>query len=180
VAESTVDGAGVASGFLERQGQLTVTAEYEILLADATEKDLELLLAWRSHPLVYKGFAIQQKPLTWEEHLHWWRTRRHRQDWIVLVRESGLTRRIGSLCITGLDSECPEVGLYVGEVGLHGRGFGKRILALSVDWLTQKGYRQCQAMILDDNIASQNAFASQGFRLVNREGQGAGRYKREL
>ena len=50
-----------------------------IYLRPLTESDYPLTMAWRSNPLVYEGFYSQVKPLEWNEHINWIKSRN--QDW---------------------------------------------------------------------------------------------------
>ena len=68
----------------------------KILLRDAAEADLPLMMAWRSHPLIYQGFFVQRALLIWEEHLNWWRSRsNNRRDFIIVAIEDTYSRDIG-------------------------------------------------------------------------------------
>ena len=149
-------------------------------LQEVGEHDLELLMAWRSHPQVYTGFSRQDAPLSWEEHVEWWRNRQHRKDWIIVLQDGGWIRKVGSLSVTDLSQDVPEMGLYIGEVSLQGRGIGRKAIVLATDWLKKRGYLHCQAVIQDNNLASQRAFTSAGFRLDGPAGQGVGRFHIEL
>ena len=40
-------------------------------LREATDDDLEIMLAWRLNPLVFRGFYLQSEPLEWDEHYTW-------------------------------------------------------------------------------------------------------------
>jgi RimJ/RimL family protein N-acetyltransferase len=139
----------------------------ELSFKEATQDDLELMMAWRSHPLVYKGLYVQKAPLTWEEHLNWWKGRKNRKDWIISVTGS---RRVGSVNVSSLDTETPEVGIYIGEVTSQSKGIGTFAILWACQWLKQKEYKQAKASILEDNAASVKAFENAGF-VLNGDGR---------
>ena len=120
----------------------------------ATDDDLELLMAWRSNELVYKYFAAQKKPLTWQEHINFWRLRKNRQDWIIYY----LGRKVGSVNATFLDTDCPEIGILIGELTLWGSGVGGKAVSLVLEWLKENNYKMAQAIIMPENTASRRLF----------------------
>ena len=144
-----------------------------VLLREMTKGDLELVMAWRSHPEIYKGYYSQKGSLTWEEHLKFWKSRHNWQAWIVQVNDSITTRDVGLVTVGQLDSWYPDVGIFIGEVTLWGKGIGKEALQLAINWLKEKGYQRARASILKDNLRSQKLFESAGFKQVGvaREGE---------
>ena len=143
-----------------------------VSLRSAIKDDLELMMAWRSTPAVYEGFYIQQEPLTWEEHWNWWESRTKRMDWIVVFEDNGV-RDVGVVNVTGLGNRSPSIGIYIGDVRLWGKKIGSRAVGLALNWLSASGFKEAQADILKDNIASIRMFESVGFRKVGegREGE---------
>jgi RimJ/RimL family protein N-acetyltransferase len=124
------------------------------------------MMAWRSHPDVYKGFYIQKNPLTWCEHISWWETRRDREDWIVSVvgRIDKKNRDIGVVNVSSLNTATPEIGVYIGEITAWGCGFGYSAIRQIMKRLRSQGFTRARASILADNIASRKAFENAGFR----------------
>lgn len=138
----------------------------EVLLRDLMMNDLELVMAWRSHPDIYSCFHTQQEPLRWEEHYQWWTTRVNWKRWIIQVNDSSWTRDVGWLGISGLDSWYPDVGILIGETTLWGRGVGKKALLMAIAWLRKEGYQRARASILENNERSQRLFQSVGFKRI--------------
>ena len=145
---------------------LNRSAQSPVTLREVTEKDLELLMAWRSHPLIYAGFYWQDGPLSWEEHHSWWLERKQRKDWMIIFTEGEMSRAVGCVAAYELESEIPHLGVYIGEISLWGRSVAQRALTQAVVWLRTDGYHRCRATILDTNAASQRAFKKAGFDLV--------------
>jgi RimJ/RimL family protein N-acetyltransferase len=136
----------------------------EVECRPATEGDLELLLTWRSHPELHKNFYIQDEPIKWETHIDWWASRENRRDWIICLNEDDRWRDVGSVNVSGLDTDIPEVGVYVGEVTAYGNGIASSAVEFAVEWLRGRDYTGAQARILDDNKGSQRVFEKCGFQ----------------
>lgn len=144
-----------------------------VSLREANDDDIELMMAWRSNPLVYCGFYSQHEPLKYKEHYAWWKSRRNRRDWIIVLDDGEHTRDVGVVNVSSLDSDSPEVGVYVGEVTAWGRAIGRRAVSLAIHWLHANGYKKARALVLKDNPASLSLFEAVGFRRISegREGE---------
>lgn len=153
-----------------------------VSLREATFADLELVMAWRSHPDVYRYFFLQreQGALKWEGHLRFWETRSNRKDWIILLREDGISRAVGMVYAFNLDEETPRLGIYVGEVTLWGKGVGRDAIRLASLWLQEQGYAKCWAGIIDGNGASMRIFEANGFRRTGPARDGEWTYVKDL
>ena len=138
--------------------------EDRVLLKKIEDKDLELLMSWRSNPEVYKWFYIQKEPLKWKEHYSWWLSRKNRIDWIILYDGEFRIRKIGSINVSDMRSDTPEVGLLIGESSFWGKGVGKKAVKLALNYLREKRYKKACANVLDTNIASKKLFESLGFQ----------------
>lgn len=124
------------------------------------DSDLELILAWRSNPEVYKWFYQQRGPLVWEDHIKFWSSDKKRKDWIILYNG----RKVGSVFVSFLDLDnVPDVGIYVGETTLWGKGVGTAALELVKDWLRQNNFKEAQARIHKKNTMSKLLFEKVGF-----------------
>ncbi len=122
--------------------------------------DYPLTMAWRSHPLVYEGFYSQNEPLTWEEHISWVMSRN--RDWsafMVIYDE----RPVGYLNVTQLDHWEPEIGVYIGETTLWGKGVGREAVKLGLEYIKSKGKESCHTTILKSNTRALRLFKSLGF-----------------
>lgn len=152
----------------------------EVEFRPATEGDLELLLAWRSHPDVYENFYVQSGPLDWDEHVSWWNSRSARRDWIITVNEDGRWRDVGIVNVSDLDTNFPKVGVYVGEVTLWGRGVASDAVEFAVEWLKSEEYSAAKARILDQAEASRRVFEKAGFERVGEARECEGEYRLDL
>ena len=148
-----------------------------LILKEATYQDLPLMMAWRSNELVYRGFYKQQCPLNWDEHLAWFESRN--SDWrtfIVLFKDwangwswAPLDRPIGVVTIGQLDHWNPEMGYYIGEISLWGKGVGTEAVRLGIEWV--RGYASnythvthIHTTIKDDNVGSIKIVKKLGFK----------------
>jgi RimJ/RimL family protein N-acetyltransferase len=132
----------------------------EINIRPAKVQDLELMLAWRSNPEVYKYFREQNEPLEWGEHLEWFSSRHEdREDFIIEYKG----RRVGSVSV----DEEGYLGIYIGETAAQGKGIGK----YAVKWVVDKyeGEKDLKAEIREYNKASISLFESMGFERVRKE-----------
>jgi len=133
-----------------------------VILRPVTYDDLELLLAWRSHPKLYRWFGAQDGPLEWESHVEWFTNRPpDREDWII---EFG-GRRVGSVNV-GADG---DVGIYIGEITLWGQGVATSALQ-QVLTQTRKQLSELTARTHEDNEPTQRLFERVGFERVGRDG----------
>lgn len=131
----------------------------------ASDDDIELVMAWRSNPLIYQGFYTQTAPLTWEEHKAWWYSRN--KDWReFIIWLDG--RRIGVVSIGQLDHWSPELGYFIGEISLWGKGYGKQAVSLAMDYLREIGKEYCHTTVLEDNTRSLRLLSSLGFIVLGK------------
>jgi RimJ/RimL family protein N-acetyltransferase len=121
-----------------------------------SKDDLELVLAWRSHPDIYQFFRDQTGPLAWSEHKKWFNTKPTTRDDFVIRYQN---RRVG---VISLDAN-NFVSVYIGEQNLWGDGIATRALY----WLCQR-YKsevdEIKAEIHKNNEPSQHLFQKCGFQ----------------
>lgn len=124
------------------------------------EADLELVLAWRSNPLVYEHAREQDGPLEWSAHRRWFETR---PDDCVDFVVRYVDRRVG---VVSLD-ERSYVTIYLGEVSARGRGVASRSLRWLCDRFEDRG--ELRAEVAADNAASRRLFERCGFEQYERD-----------
>jgi len=138
------------------------TNEHDLRFRPLGVEDLELLLAWRSNPRIYRHFRDQDGPLKWSEHVEWFANRPDgRHDFVILYRG----RRIGTVSL----GEEGSVGVLVGEEASWGRGIAKA----AVEWVCGEfaDGRTLLAEVRVDNERSQKLFEGCGFTQQGRDGQ---------
>lgn len=140
-----------------------------IFLREATDADLELIMAWRSNPLVYAGFYQQTEPLKWEEHLAWYKSRN--QDWRTFIVLYG-DRKVGVVTIGQLDHWSPEIGWYIGEVSLWGQGVGTEAVRQGLKYIKTYGREYTHTTILKNNKASLKLAQRLGFEIMGNARKG--------
>ncbi len=139
------------------------------MLIPMQPQDYELIMAWRSDPEIYQGFFTQSKPLTWEEHIAWLGSRRN--WWELIIWYNG--RRVGIVTVGQLDHWNPEIGYFVGEKSLWGKGIGKQAVSEVLEHLKGIGKTHCHTTVLKDNERSLRLLKSLGFTesMEAREGE---------
>ena len=131
------------------------------------DTDLELIMAWRSDPDIYKWFPLgQRRPLAWEEHYSFWTTKQSSSDnWIILTEG----RKVGCIRAIRPNWGTKEVDILVGEKSLWGKGIGAEAIRIVLNYLKEIGFFCAIARIDKDNIGSQKAFYKNGLRVTDRE-----------
>jgi RimJ/RimL family protein N-acetyltransferase len=149
----------------------------DVELRELQATDLELLMAWRSNPILYEWFYDQAGPLHWEEHYNWWINRRNRKDWIIVFNGEFKKRDVGSVNISMLNSDYPEIGIFVGEISLWGKGIAQKALEIAIEYLKNEKYSGATARVMNENIRSNNLFLKSGFNKVGMNEKGEELYK---
>ena len=163
-------------------------------LVEATTSDMELVLAWRNNPDIYKGFYKQSKgegPIPWERHLSWWFSRYNWKTFMIVasleVTEpicpppgGNGSRKVGFIQIGQLDCWKPQIGYAIGETTLWGKGVCKEAVRQALDWLREKGYIRVWTSVLKDNIGSYRVLEGLNFRKVGNAREGEWEYELNL
>lgn len=139
-----------------------VKRDLEIQVSPLEADDLELLLAWRSNPKIYRYFREQEGPLDWDEHITWYHSRSpDRYDFVIYFAG----RRVGVVNIDQDDS----VGIYLGDFSAHGQG----IATASLNWLCDRFEERAPliAEIHEKNDISQKLFERCSFKRKERDGE---------
>jgi RimJ/RimL family protein N-acetyltransferase len=124
--------------------------------------DLELLLAWRSNPEIYRYFRKQDEPLHWDKHVSWFESRvAERYDFVIHYEG----RRVGVINIDQDDI----VGIYLGDFSVHGQGIATKTL----NWLCDRfeGRTPLFAEIHGNNDTSKRLFRRCGFQQADQDGK---------
>lgn len=126
----------------------------DISVAPMSDDDLELVLAWRCNPEIYRYFRGQAEPLSWDDHVAWFESRTpERFDFVVSFEG----RRVG---IVSLDAD-DEVSVYLGDVAARGHG----VATAAVEWLCDRftDRTPIYAEVHRDNDSSKRLFERCGF-----------------
>jgi len=79
------------------------------------------------------------------------------------------SRLIGSLSLTTYAAECVEIGIMIGDVDAHEKGFGRESVLLILEWCQEKGFKEVLAKHIKGNEASSALFQSCGFEVLTKE-----------
>jgi RimJ/RimL family protein N-acetyltransferase len=132
-----------------------------ISVAPLKRADLELVLAWRSNPEMYRHVREQDGPLVWEDHVKWFESRdERRKDFVIRYEE----RRVGAVCLDANDA----VGVYLGDISARGQG----VATNAVRWLCDRFFNRMplHADVHPDNDASKQLFERCGFEREKQTG----------
>ena len=99
---------------------------------------------------------------------------------MIVLAEGIVMREVGIVTIGQLDHWSPEIGYYIGEVSLWGKGFGKEAVSLALDWLKEHGKEYCHTTIMDDNERSIQLIKSLRFEYLGKAREGESWYQRRL
>lgn len=129
-----------------------------VSLRPATWQDIDNLYQWRNDPQIYRWFREQDGELDWHEHVSWFQNRpESRSDLIIEY----LGTAVGVVSIAA-DA---DVGIYIGEQHLWGRGIASEALGQAVEGRSA----QLHAEIHVDNSASVRLFERHGFEETDRD-----------
>lgn len=138
-----------------------------VSLRPATRQDMDRIYRWRNDSDIYRWFREQDDELEWHDHVEWFRNRpADREDLIIEY----LGRPVGVVSVAA-DG---DVGIYIGEKRLWGRGLASAALEEALDGRD----RTLSAEIRAENTASQRLFERHGFETVGRDGEWL-KYRRE-
>lgn len=128
----------------------------------ADDNDIELVLAWRNNPLVWKGCFTQCKPIDWETHIKWWRSRPSSWREFIIWTD----HRIGVVTIGQMEHWSPEIGYLIGETTAWGKGLGTQAVRLALDYLKEQGKEYCHTTVKKDNERSLKLLKGLGFEIM--------------
>ena len=155
-----------------------------VCLRPCTVDDMPLILAWRNNPLLYKTLYTQgyqgKGLISWEEHYSWWESHGNLQRRIIWVTDSTGTRSVGYIQFADWGDGVADIGIYIGEITLWGKGIGRRALTIAMADLRDMGTKVVRADVVISNVASQRMFESLGFSKVAGRREGECSYQRGL
>lgn len=68
-------------------------------------------------------------------------SRENRVDWIILLRENNTIRKVGSVNVSQLNTDNPEIGILIGS-SFMGKHIGRHSVSLVLKWLKNIGYKK--------------------------------------
>lgn len=147
--------------------KLTIITGKNIILRPITLDDTDLIVKWRNNPSVEKNFIFREK-FTKEMHENWMRTKVEAGQVIqYIVEEKKSGRPIGSVYFRDINEayNSAEFGIFIGEDGARGKGFGKEMTSLFVKYGFEfLGLHRIQLRLVKGNAAAARTYSSVGFR----------------
>ena len=156
-----------------------------ILLRELTQEDWELMLAWRNDEQISMGFYNNLKLVTWEELVEQILTGNKKlngtKNFVVILERNEVKRRVGIVTIEQLEHWGPELGYYIGEKPLWGKGIGKEAVKIATEYIKKCGRDYARVTILHNNTRSIRLVKSLGFKYMgfNKSGE-KGWYQKKL
>jgi len=141
-----------------------------IFLRDTTINDAPLVMAWHSNPMIQSGFYTlgnEPRPLSWEEHHRWWTlTTKYWKKLMVVLVENDIERPIGIVRISPLEDFSPQLSFTIGEISLWGKGYGKEVVRLALEWLKEHGYKHTHTSVRKSNKRALGLLLSLGYVII--------------
>lgn len=138
----------------------------EVYLRPITHEDTDLIVKWRNQENVIKYF-FYRKEFTREGHERWLREKVETGQvvqFVVCMKEND--RPVGSTFLRDIDMDHKkaEYGFFLGEADVRGRGIGKDILSMTVDYaFNTLGLHRVYARAYETNKPSVGCFLHCGF-----------------
>ena len=131
-----------------------------------SKEDTELILRWRNSDTV-RPYFIYQKPFTEEGHKQWLETQIFSgKGYQFIVCRNEDQKPIGCTYLRDYDSYVrkAEYGVFLGEVEERGKGLGKEVLELTLQFAFEElKLHKVSARAFADNLPSVMSFLRCGF-----------------
>lgn len=177
-AAAIADGGGAAR-IAELMLGRTAAVAGPLRARDATENDSRLAWLWRNDPQT-RAASVAKEPIAWPRHAAWWSRALGASDRHLMVAEADGE----AVAVLRFDVLAAEAGAFEVSINIRpearGGGIGRRVLTAGVEEMERRhGAVRLEAVIHQNNIASQRVFAALGFRGTGSlGGDGFGRYVR--
>lgn len=153
-----------------------------LVLKEITEKDTDLIVAWRSNPEVYR-FFLSPHPLSAGEHMEWFQDQYkkdvNRFDWMAVTKGSKEAVGIFGIKRENGDSKEAEIS-YLLASKAQGKGYASEAVGCIMRFALERWHcDSCAAKIHVENYASVQFAKRLGFTISGMEGVFAC-YKRKL
>jgi len=125
----------------------------------------DVFIDWLHDPTINRFLEVRKQPPTYEEQCRYTDMCRRAQDKYYLAITLTDGRLIGSTTWT-INGNSIEIGLMIGDKECQGKGLGREVVDLAINWATSSGFEILTAGYLAQNISSAKLFASAGFQIV--------------
>jgi RimJ/RimL family protein N-acetyltransferase len=134
-------------------------------LRAAHSEDCELLFAWANDPET-RAMAFSNRPIPWEDHCRWFTGKLQGPGCVIYIAVDEADRPLGQVRfdrLDGLDEAVVDVSI---DPLQRGAGLGPILLQRGLNrYFSETPDRLVHALIKEDNVRSQKAFAKAGFVL---------------
>ena len=160
-SEVLVDGRGVERVL---QAMLYGASEEALRLRAASQEDVLLLWQWANDPVTRRNSLVPE-PISWAVHEAWYAEKIASPDtrfWILECRHVP----VGQIRYDRTDADTAQINFSVAPA-YRGRSFDTQLLRLSADLAGRElGVRTVEAISPAQNFASNHAFLSAGFEVI--------------
>ncbi|MBR6019157.1 MAG: GNAT family N-acetyltransferase [Lachnospiraceae bacterium] len=146
----------------ERQKELTDDFD-SVRLRPIKDEDTDLIVRWRNNPVIRSQFIFREL-FSSEMHRRWLSEKVYTGSVIQYIIEVE-KNPIGSIYLrdVNLKNESGEFGIFIGEIGYHGKGYGTIATKMFVKYCFELGFHRIFLRVLDTNAAAQRSYIKAGF-----------------
>lgn len=140
----------------------------ELTFRKVTADDSQLLYAWRNEKIV-RMYSRNSRPLTLDEHNIWFNNvfLSNSDSRVIYIFEIS-SQRVGMTRIDKITENTAEISIIL-DPKFRKLGLSNKLLSMTLDIVIKKySYQKIFATVHKDNIASNRAFKSLGFKEVDR------------
>ena len=152
-------------GAVDMQHLPIITGE-KVVLRPITDADTDRIVAWRNTPSVMQNFIFRQK-FTPEMHRDWLATKVATGRVVqYIIEDKAAGRAVGSVYFRDVDpvNHSAEYGIFIGEEGARGQGFGTETARLFTDFgFAQLGLHRISLRLLAENEPARRSYENAGF-----------------
>ena len=140
----------------------TATEEQHVRLRPFTRRDLRRYLKWINDPYIIRHWA-DPFGQTMEGLESWWAgyVEDDSERWFTILVDR---RPIGVLTLSGASRSTAQVGAFIGERGMIGKGYGTEALCMLIERArSELGSRHFWLEVSDTNMRAIRSFSKVGF-----------------
>lgn len=146
---------------------LEIVEDARIRLRPISLDDTKLIVKWRNAPSVKNNFIFRQN-FTEEMHINWMNTKVASGEVIqYIIEEKETDIPIGSVYLRDIDkiNSSAEYGIFIGEEGSRGKGYGTKAAELFVKYMFELlELHRIFLRVLAGNVAAYRSYEKIGFR----------------
>lgn len=153
-----VDGFGA----LRVAEKLVPTPKTDLSLRRAVIEDMEQYFFWANDPVVREN-SFQKKPITWREHVTWFRNKLDSSLSEMWVLQTPVGLPVGQIRFD-IYEEAVNISYSIDSIW-RGRGWGNKLIELGINRICKTGAgKVVKGKVKKTNLASRKVFLKYGFK----------------